>query len=123
MSIIRGRLAPAGTAPPEGERLTRLVDLGHAAVDQILSGRLHDPIDYCQDEDEWVLVLHGAAILAVEGEEMELRPGDWVLLPARIPHRLVETRPGTSWLTVTSPTPAPPPVESASPRETETPTQ
>jgi cupin 2 domain-containing protein len=88
-----------------------LADLGHAAVDQILSGRLDGPVDYRQDEDEWVVVLHGAAILTVDDETMELGPGDWVLLPARTPHRLVEIRPGTSWLTVTSPTPAPSPTE------------
>ncbi len=32
---------------------------------------------------------------------VELGPGDWVLLPAGTPHRLVETEPGTKWLTVT----------------------
>jgi quercetin dioxygenase-like cupin family protein len=43
---------------------------------------------------------------------MHLQPGDWVLLPAGTRHRLVETAPGTNWLTVTgmptttSPTPS-----------------
>ncbi|HEY5250443.1 MAG TPA: cupin domain-containing protein [Acidimicrobiales bacterium] len=108
MAFVRGRLAPPGAAPAQGENLTRLADLRHAAVDQILSGRLDGPVDYCEDEDEWVVVLHGAATLVVDDEQMELGPGDWVLLPARTPHRLVETRPETSWLTVTSPAPATP---------------
>ena len=121
MSIVRGRLAPADAAPAIGERVNRLADLRHAAVDQILSGPLDGPVDYCENEDEWVVVLHGAATLSVNDEQMELGPGDWVLLPARTPHRLVETHPGTSWLTVTSPTPAPSPAVSATPGEPEPP--
>jgi mannose-6-phosphate isomerase-like protein (cupin superfamily) len=37
----------------------------------------------------------------VAGTPVELRPGDWVMLPARTPHRLLDTEPGTNWLTVT----------------------
>jgi quercetin dioxygenase-like cupin family protein len=32
-----------------------------------------------------------------------LGAGDWLLLPAGVPHRLVHTDAGTSWLTVTGP--------------------
>ena len=45
-------------------------------------------------------MLAGAAVLDVDGERVELAAGDWVLLPARTPHRLVHTEPGTNWLTV-----------------------
>jgi cupin 2 domain-containing protein len=123
MPFVRGRLAPAGAAPAAGEQVIRLADLRHAAVDQIQSGRLAGPVDYCQDEDEWVVVLHGAATLTVESEQLELGPGDWVLLPARTPHRLVETDPGTSWLTVTSPAPVPSPTSPAPPGEPAPPAQ
>ena len=51
--------------------------------------------------------MDGGAVLDVEGERIDLGPGDWVLLPAGTPHRLVETQPRTSWLTVTSPKPTP----------------
>ena len=77
--------------------------MGPVVVEQILSGRLDGPVDYRQDTDEWVLVLEGAASLDVDGRRMQLQTGDWVLLPAGMPHRLVETEPGTSWLTVTTP--------------------
>jgi mannose-6-phosphate isomerase-like protein (cupin superfamily) len=106
MAFTRGRLQPPRAAPTTGEHIHRLADLDHAAVDQILSGRLEGPVDYCQDEDEWVVVVHGGATLDVEGERLDLGPGDWVCLPARTPHRLVQTQPGTSWVTVTSPPPA-----------------
>jgi cupin 2 domain-containing protein len=97
-----GRLRSPDTAPTNGEQLTRLADLGGTVVDQILSGRLDGPLDYRQAEDEWVLVLHGGATLDVEDERILLAAGDWILLPAGTPHRLLETQPGTSWLTVSS---------------------
>jgi cupin 2 domain-containing protein len=101
----RGRLHPSHSAPAIGEGVTRLADLRGAVVDQILSGRIEEPLDYRQDEDEWVIVLHGRAVLDVEDERIHLEPGDWVLLPAHTGHRLVETEPATSWVTVTSRTP------------------
>jgi mannose-6-phosphate isomerase-like protein (cupin superfamily) len=106
MPLTRGRLDGPATAPAAGERTERLADLGGVVVEQILSGRLDAAVDYLQDVDEWVIVLHGRATLDVEGESMALGPGDWVLLPAGTPHRLVETEPGTSWLTVTSTSPS-----------------
>lgn len=68
-------------------------------VEQILSGVV-EPVDYVQDQDEWVVVLDGAAVLEVDGEHCDLARGDWMLLPAGTPHRLVSTRPGTNWLAV-----------------------
>lgn len=108
MPIAHGHLLPSDAAPASGEHGHRLAELGHVVVEQILSGRLEGPVDYRQDVDEWVAVLHGRATLVVEDEAMDLGPGDWVLLPAGTPHRLVETRPGTSWLTVTSTSPVDP---------------
>jgi len=102
MSFTRGRLHDPDTAPGTGEEIHRLAELGHVVVDQILSGRLDGPVDYLQDVDEWVVVLDGGATLDVDEERLSLEPGDWVLIPARTPHHLVETAPGTNWLTVTA---------------------
>jgi mannose-6-phosphate isomerase-like protein (cupin superfamily) len=71
---------------------------GQVVVEQILSGRVEGATEYLQDRDEWVAVLHGAATLEVGGEAVTLAPGDWVLLPAGVPHRVVRVEPGTSWL-------------------------
>ncbi|HEY7949144.1 MAG TPA: cupin domain-containing protein [Acidimicrobiales bacterium] len=103
MPVTRGRLHRPDAAPRTGEEIHRLAEMGPVVVDQILSGRLEGPVDYRQDTDEWVVVLDGSATLAVDGREMHLGPGDWVLLPAGTAHRLVETQAGTSWLTVTAP--------------------
>ena len=81
-----------------GERAAEIARLGGVVVEQILSGALTTPVDFDQDHDEWVIVLAGDAVLEVAGGRMDLGAGDWVLLPAHTPHRLVETAPGTSWL-------------------------
>jgi mannose-6-phosphate isomerase-like protein (cupin superfamily) len=97
----RGRLRAGRAAPDEGEETVVLATVGGAVVEQILSGRLDAPVDYLAGVDEWVVVLGGRATLEVAGELLELHAGDWVLLPAGTPHRLVDTDPGTNWLTVT----------------------
>jgi mannose-6-phosphate isomerase-like protein (cupin superfamily) len=97
----RGRLIDPADAPTVGERVDELARIGGAAVEQISSGRLTVPVDYFQDLDEWVVVLAGRAVLEVAGTRLELATRDWVLLPAGTPHRLLQTEPGTSWITVT----------------------
>ena len=72
-------------------------------VEQILSGRLEQPVSFLQDHDEWVVLLHGSARLDVDGSEFELGPGDWLFLPAGCPHTVLETQPGTSWLALLGP--------------------
>lgn len=99
MDVIRGRLRPPDEAPAHGEDADELVRVQNLVVEQILSGTV-EPTDYLQDQDEWVVVLAGAASLDVAGEVHELAAGDWLLLPAGTPHRLLRTQPGTSWLAV-----------------------
>jgi cupin 2 domain-containing protein len=49
---------------------------------------------YCQDHDEWVLLLKGAAGLWLEGEVVhDLNPGDWLLIPPGCCHRVTWTAP------------------------------
>lgn len=74
-----------------GTTIERIVSRGHTT-------------DWCdQDHDEWVLVHKGAARLAFgDGREIELGPGDGILLPARCRHRVVWTDPArlTVWVAV-----------------------
>ena len=94
----RGRLEDPSSAPAEGERVTELARFPALAVEQILSGSLPAPVSFDQDFDEWVLLLEGRARLLVDGTEIELESGEWLLLPAGCPHTVLETQPGTSWL-------------------------
>ena len=77
-----------------------MLAFGNVVVEQILSGPGVAAEDYLQDQDEWITLLAGAAVLEVGGERVELGPGDWVLLPGGVPHRLIEVESGTNWLAV-----------------------
>jgi cupin 2 domain-containing protein len=74
-------------------RLERILSRGHATPE----GEWYD-----QNREEWVVLLSGAATLRIEGrsELLHLAPGDWVLLPARLRHRVEWTAPEvkTTWL-------------------------
>ena len=76
-------------------RIERIVSTGQATPE----GEWYD-----QEDDEWVLLVAGAARLRVAGEarERELSPGDWLLLPAHCRHRVTWTQsdPPTVWLAV-----------------------
>jgi len=98
--IAHGRILDGSSAPASGERVDVLARLGDLAVEQILSGESDEPVEFLQSSDEWLVLLEGDAVLEAEGARLELAPGDWVLLPAGTPHRLVRTGAGTSWLTV-----------------------
>ena len=98
--VRRGALERGSEGPAAGERFHELAALPGARVEQILSGRLAGPASFEQAHDEWVVVLEGGAKMVVDGTELELAPGDWLLLPAGCPHTVLETQPGTSWLAV-----------------------
>ncbi|MEA2972807.1 MAG: cupin 2 protein [Actinomycetota bacterium] len=98
--VRRGRLPPPSDAPATGEtydHLARTTD-DRTVVEQILTGRSDTPVDFLQTHDEWVTVLAGAATLEVAGEIVRLTPGDWVVLPANVPHTVTNVDQGTSWL-------------------------
>jgi cupin 2 domain-containing protein len=101
--IRRGTLLDGSSAPREGEHHSPLADLGGTVIEQIVSSRRTPPQDYLQGHDEWVVLLAGAATIDVDGESFVLRERDWLLLPARVPHRLVRTEQGTVWLAVHAP--------------------
>ncbi len=61
-------------------RLERIVSTGHAS-----------PPDawYDQADDEWVVLLRGrAALRYADGGVLEMAPGDHVLIPAHVRHRV-----------------------------------
>ena len=76
-----------------GFRLVRIVSSGQATP----PGEWYD-----QAEAEWVALLAGAAGLRFENEAAvrELKPGDWINIPAHCRHRVEWTDPAqpTVWL-------------------------
>src|SRR5688572_30720035 len=86
-SIVRGTLG--STSPPEqGEQFDELVRLGGTMIEEITSSASPDTGPSEQEQDEWVVLLTGTAELEVEGESVTLGAGDWIVLPARTPHRV-----------------------------------
>ncbi len=81
------------TAP--GVRIERIVSKGHTS----LPGFWYD-----QAENEWVMVLQGAARLrfAADNKVVSLNAGDAITLPAHVRHRVEWTDPDreTIWLAV-----------------------
>jgi cupin 2 domain-containing protein len=79
----------------ESVRIERIVSHGHASPEGFW---------YDQQRNEWVVVLTGAARLRFEDDEklLEMRPGDFVNIPARRRHRIEWTTPDepTVWLGV-----------------------
>ena len=74
-------------------RIERIVSRGHASPEGFW---------YDQDQHEWVVVLKGAARLRFEDETIEMKPGDFIDIPAHKKHRVEWTTPDepTIWLAV-----------------------
>lgn len=74
-------------------RIERIVSHGHASPEGFW---------YDQDKHEWVIVLKGAARLRFEDGMVEMRPGDFINIPAHQKHRVEWTTPHepTVWLAV-----------------------
>jgi hypothetical protein len=100
MGVEWGTLRDLATAPETGEATAVIASGPGWRIEQILSGRLDAPLDDVLDHREWALVLEGAAALEVDGVVHSLAPGDWVLLGAGVPHRVLSATPGTRWLAV-----------------------
>ena len=86
------------------ETTSTLLEAAAVRVERIVShgGASPEGFWYDQDQHEWVVVLEGAARLRFEGETIEMRPGDFVDIPAHKKHRVEWTTPDgpTIWLAV-----------------------
>ncbi len=76
-------------------RIERIVSEGHSSPD---TGW------YDQDENEWVMVLQGSAVLTLEenNQRVEMQTGDHILLPTHCRHKVSWTSsdPQCVWLAV-----------------------
>lgn len=80
------------TAP--AVRIERIISKGHTSPEQGW---------YDQKENEWVIVLEGAAaVLFKSGKEFLLRKGDYIHIPSHTRHKVTWTDPEheTVWLAV-----------------------
>jgi cupin 2 domain-containing protein len=91
--------------PPPGpdEVFEPLFERAGVRLERIVSFGQSTPPDawYDQAQDEWVMVVAGAARLRIEGQGVfDMNPGDTVFLPAHCRHRVEWTDPRqpTVWL-------------------------
>ncbi len=108
MKLKKGTLAGLPTNLPDEEIFEELLRTSSLRVERIVSTGQTSPQGfwYDQEEDEWVALLLGEAVLEFEDGTLEtLRSGDWVFLPAHIRHRVASTsfKPPCIWLAVFGP--------------------
>ena len=86
------------------ELLTTLLEATNVRIERIVSHGHASPEGfwYDQDQHEWVVVLTGAARLRFEDETVEMKPGEFINIPAHKKHRVEWTTPDepTIWLAV-----------------------
>jgi cupin 2 domain-containing protein len=96
------RLPSSGT----DEDIATLLTMPNVRIERIVSTGQASPPGFWWDQEwaEWVVLLTGSAGLRVEGEAevRELKPGDYLHIPAHARHRVEWTHPGepTVWLAV-----------------------
>ena len=86
------------------ELFTTLLEAANVRIERIVSHGQASPEGfwYDQQQREWVVVLKGAARLQFEDQTVEMKPGDFVDIPAHRKHRIEWTTPDepTIWLAV-----------------------
>ncbi|MCX5848860.1 MAG: cupin domain-containing protein [Deltaproteobacteria bacterium] len=78
----------------ENIKIERIVSQGHTSLENGL---------YDQKENEWVIVLEGSgSILFERGNEINLKKGDYLNIPAHTKHKVTWTDPNniTIWLAI-----------------------
>ena len=98
MSVSTGNLFDQAQPPASGERFEVLGQLGGVELERVISSDSPESLLYTQAWPEWVVLLKGGADLEVAGARLSLAPGDYVHLPAGVPHRVLSTESGTVWL-------------------------
>jgi cupin 2 domain-containing protein len=96
-----------GLPPPRAEeQVERLIEGSNVRIERIVStGQASPPgFWYDQPDDEFVVLLSGAARLRFEPDDLalDLKPGDWVEIPAHTRHRVecTQAEPPTVWLAI-----------------------
>jgi cupin 2 domain-containing protein len=104
MLTLSGNLFDGAHGDVHRERVSALLEAHHVRIERIVSLGQTSPPGFWYDQPwaEWVVVLAGSAGLCFEGEaEVKvLSEGDYILIPARVRHRVEWTSKdhATIWL-------------------------
>ena len=86
--------------PKSGETFTTLLEHKNIKINRIVSASDIEPVEYMQEEDEWLVLLEGEATLLLDDKEIILTKGETLFIPAKTLHSVLATEEGTLWLTV-----------------------
>ncbi len=88
------------TVPDVGEDFKQILKTKNVLIERIVSSDRLEPKEYIQEQDEWVVLLKGKAVLKIEEKIVELEEGDYVFIPSKTSHTVLKTEKGTIWLAV-----------------------
>ena len=86
--------------PDKDEIFETLYKKGSLEIVRIVSSVLEKEKRFCDEKDEWVVLLKGEATLWMQGETIHLHEGDTLFIPANTPHTLLSVSKGSLWLAV-----------------------
>ena len=104
--LTSGNLFAEIPLPVSAEQFATLVSTPNLKIERIVSHGHTSPEGfwYDQDDNEWVMVVAGAASVLIEGEAepRQMKAGDHLNIPAHTRHRVAWTDPSqpTIWLAV-----------------------
>lgn len=85
-------------AEPGTERFDVLLRSPGVTLERIVSSGTQPAQQYCQDQDEWVMLLQGTAEMRIAGAPLRLQAGQYLMLPKHTPHEVVSTSQNAIWL-------------------------
>jgi cupin 2 domain-containing protein len=109
VSLRRGSLLAVLPQRKAEEQIDLLVEGAGVRIERIVSTGQASPPGFWYDQpgDEFVVLLTGSARLRFEEGDVtiDMKPGDWVEIPAHVRHRVEATQaePPTVWLAVHRP--------------------
>jgi len=86
--------------PPFNEEFKTILEYKNIKIVRIVSSDILEVVEYCQSEDEWVVLLKGEAKVELNGVIKLLKSGDILFIEAHTPHKVLATSKGALWLAI-----------------------
>ncbi len=75
----------------KNEIMQNLLKHQNVTINKIVSPPNFQSDVFCQDEDEWVVIIQGDAVINIGEKEQKLQAGDSVFIPKKTEHRILDT--------------------------------